>query len=237
MPEVNCDYCDEQFYKRPSRIENTENDFCSQECYGEWVSDNRSGEDHHQYDRIVVECKNCGSEKEVHPSHHEKVDNHFCGIDCQVEYEDRSGKNNNFWKGGKVSVSCENCGKEKEVQPYRYEEYENFFCDVACRGEWATREFSGENHPLYSNYTENYGTNWLQVRQKVRERDNGKCRVCGVSKEELGKWPDTHHIIPKSEFDTPEKSNFVENLVLLCSECHGKVEQGIIEIPKSKEYL
>lgn len=229
-PNTVCDQCGSEFWRKPS-LKNGRN-FCDQDCLGNWMSENRSGEDHPQYARVEVECANCGEQKEVTPSHHEKVENHFCGPECQVEYEDRTGENNPFWKGGKVEVECTYCGDKQEVYPHRYEESKDFFCDVDCRGKWATESFSGKNHPLWENYSGYYGEDWLVMRDKVRKRDNGECQICGTGKDELGQWPDVHHIKPVNEFDDPDDAHFLANLICLCSSCHGKVEQGQIEAPK-----
>lgn len=230
-PNTTCNYCGSDFWRKPSLRDGK--NFCGGECHGSWLSENAVGENHHQYKRVNTTCDNCVKDLQIVPSNYERVDNNYCDHSCQVEYEDRSGENNNFWKGGKITVSCGNCGEEKKVDRYRYKEYNNFFCDVDCRGEWATENFSGENNPLYEGYEENYGTNWLSVREKVRSRDGGECQICGADKGELGKWPDAHHIVPKEEFDTPEESNFLRNLILLCSTCHGKVEGGDVDLEEN----
>jgi 5-methylcytosine-specific restriction endonuclease McrA len=231
MTLINCDYCGGEFNKKPSLIEKSENNFCDSDCYGSYLSENRSGNDHPQYNKKKVTCKNCGKEKEVSPSHHEKVENHYCNAECQAEYEDRSGENNHFWKGGKETVECEYCESLVEVHQYRTEEYDTFFCNVDCRGKWATEEFSGENHPLWEGYSEYYGEDWLAIRDLVRERDNGTCQICGTDSNELGQWPDVHHIKPVKDFEDPNNANYPMNLISLCSSCHGKVEQGELECP------
>lgn len=228
MVEIKCDYCGKIFNKKPSLIERSDNDFCSNSCKGKWTA----GERHPQYDQIEVNCANCGEGKTVPPSQYEKTNNHFCNAKCQAEYEDRSGQANSAWMGGKKKVCCTQCGNFLEVHSYRFEDGKDFFCDVDCRGNWATESFSGENHPLWEGYSENYGEDWLKLRNKARKRDDGKCQICGIDKEQLGKWPDVHHIEPVKSFEEPEQANFLDNLVCLCSSCHGKVEQGEIIEPK-----
>lgn len=55
---------------------------------------------------------------------------------------------------------------------------------------------------------------WLEIRSKILLRDHFRCQECGYYKH-----LEVHHIIPKSKGggDNPE------NLVTLCTECHGKV--------------
>ncbi|WP_204960087.1 HNH endonuclease [Salinigranum salinum] len=57
--------------------------------------------------------------------------------------------------------------------------------------------------------------------------------ICGATREELGRNPDVHHIIPvrryiESERFSREDAHFLENLVSLCSSCHRKAEFGKI---------
>lgn len=231
-PNTTCDFCGSDFWRKPS-LKGGRN-FCDKNCQGSWKSENISGEDHHQYERIEVTCNNCGDSLKVVPSHHEKVDNHYCDHNCQTEYEDRSGSNNPSWKGGKEVVECHYCGSELKVYQYRYKNEDRFFCGYSCRGDWATEKFSGENHPLWSGYSENYGAGWLAMRKKARKRDNGTCQICGKSKEELGKWPDVHHIQPVTSFEDKNNAHFLDNLILLCSSCHGKVEQGELKTTPTK---
>ncbi len=71
-----------------------------------------------------------------------------------------------------------------------------------------------------------YGSNWQRERQRAVERDRYRCQDCGMKQREhvdkYGKRLDVHHIIPISEFETPENANFPENLITLCRECHEK---------------
>ncbi|URD51674.1 HNH endonuclease [Chroococcidiopsis sp. CCNUC1] len=52
---------------------------------------------------------------------------------------------------------------------------------------------------------------WREIRQKVLQRDNRQCQVCG--KEHSGQ---VHHILPRSQGGT----NDLANLITLCGKCH-----------------
>ena len=54
-----------------------------------------------------------------------------------------------------------------------------------------------------------------ELRQKVRERDNNKCRFC-ETEENLH----THHVIPRSVQGSDELSN----LITVCQSCHNTIE-------------
>jgi len=99
---------------------------------------------------------------------------------------------------------------------------------------------SGEGHWAYKGgESADYGPDWERRAAAVRERDDNRCRVCGRTatecREMYGRTLDVHHITPRSEF--MEDGNFnhaeanrLENLISLCSTCHGKVEAGCLDV-------
>lgn len=87
---------------------------------------------------------------------------------------------------------------------------------------------SGEDHVRWKGgYGHYYGPNWWSQRKKAWQRDDFKCRVCGITEEEMGRKPDVHHIKPKSEFNVyeeHEEMNDLSNLISLCRTHHNKVD-------------
>ena len=74
-----------------------------------------------------------------------------------------------------------------------------------------------------------YGPNWAVQRQRARERDGYRCRLCGRPEQE--REHDVHHVRPFRTFDyrpgenaTYIQANALSNLITLCPECHPKVE-------------
>ncbi|WP_394342375.1 HNH endonuclease [Salinigranum rubrum] len=64
-------------------------------------------------------------------------------------------------------------------------------------------------------------------------RDGYQCVHCGIAREELGRNPDVHHLIPvrwyiESDQFTREDAHFLDNVVSLCSSCHRTAEFGKI---------
>ena len=53
---------------------------------------------------------------------------------------------------------------------------------------------------------------WHDTREYILERDDGKCRDCGVEYEVMH----VHHIVPRKAGGTDDESN----LVTLCTSCH-----------------
>lgn len=90
-------------------------------------------------------------------------------------------------------------------------------------------ELNGEDHPSYKHGGAAYGKGWTEEkRERVRERDGRKCRVCGLSgaahREKFGQRLHVHHIQPAHTVDDPDYRNSMDNLVTLCHPCHERWE-------------
>jgi DEAD/DEAH box helicase domain-containing protein len=70
-----------------------------------------------------------------------------------------------------------------------------------------------------------YGHNWDKQRNLTRERDQFRCRICGLP--ESGKPHHVHHKVPFRMFTDPNKANELDNLVTLCSSCHRLAEINV----------
>ncbi len=83
---------------------------------------------------------------------------------------------------------------------------------------------------IWSNDPNNYGPDWPKIRDRVRERDQFRCQICGTP--ETDRQHDVHHKIPFRAFvrdgtPDPSQANRLENLSTLCRTCHQKVEQNV----------
>ena len=70
-----------------------------------------------------------------------------------------------------------------------------------------------------------YTENWEEISKNIRERDEYRCRRCGVSIDELqeiGSYLTVHHIVPRKKGG----SNWPSNLITLCIACHREVESA-----------
>lgn len=229
-----CEWCGTQEKRKVSQNKNQENWYCSEECNDEWLSENRVGEDHPQYDRVSTECDWCGNPKEVKPSVFEKRDHNFCGGGCAGNWwsENRVGENHPRWAGGPVGMECEVCGDIKQVKRANTEKFRT--CSRSCHGDIRQEEMRGESNPNWvPDSTDYYGENWLEQRRKRIDRDGYQCIDCGQTreqhKEEYGVDLIVHHVIPRRRFNTGEEldwqsANRLTNLRTVCHECHGKWE-------------
>ena len=60
---------------------------------------------------------------------------------------------------------------------------------------------------------------WKNTRRYIRSRDGDRCRVCEASGAVQRMY--THHIVPRAQGG----SDNVDNLMLVCQSCHGKLER------------
>lgn len=161
MPHVECDWCGEETYKRPSNLKNHNHKFCSRECHSEWRKENPkvydiphpSGEEHPRYNSIKLNCDECGKEFTRKKCEVEGKDNHFCSKECFHKWEKGknfsypkegtlSRSNNPNWKGGKVKLTCEQCGEKFKVIPAKKETSK--YCSKECYSEALKERVSGE---------------------------------------------------------------------------------------------
>lgn len=78
---------------------------------------------------------------------------------------------------------------------------------------------------LWKSDVNDYGRDWEQIRSRVRQRDGYACQSCGV-RESLTEHH-VHHKIPFKQFASASKANALDNLVLLCANCHKLVESQV----------
>jgi len=227
--EYNCTQCGDGFERLKYSMRNTEKPFCSQECQGKWIKENRDKEDHGSWNggKETYTCHQCDDEFERKPCH--ITDGRkFCSRKCFKKWV----KNNGDKVGAEVTsvtVSCETCSTEFQRIQYHLEKNNNHFCSRECYGEWLSEHNSGEDNPCWKGGTHHYyGKLWNQQREKAIERDGEQCVDCGMSRhehyEERDKDLEVHHIQPFRTFNDSEKANKLSNLVTLCTMCHRERE-------------
>lgn len=95
-----CEICNGNFTVIPS---NSNQRFCSMECFGSYREGMYTAEDHPRYkERVDVECYICGANEQREAWYVKKHDRHFCGDDCLSKWVSQrfSGDNNHRWSGG-----------------------------------------------------------------------------------------------------------------------------------------
>lgn len=144
----------------------------------------------------------------------------FCSQKCRAEYKQNE----------ETSWHCVKCGNRLRG--------EDVFCSDEC-AEWARSwhenypvgksEYKFKTHPTNDGLPFNNSL-WGTRREEAIKRDGRECKRCGITarehREKFGSGLIVHHVTPRREFDTAEEAHDLENLVTLCSKCHGEVENG-----------
>lgn len=214
-----------------SRYERSERHFCDGECRGEWMSDNRTGENHPQWTRESVECYWCGDGVELPKWKREAWERHFCSSECEGKWRsnERVGEDHHNYKPERhETTDCDYCGDEFN---YHLSKSEGIYCSYTCRA----LDKGGEDHPRWSGGRIDYGEGWTEEkREKVRKRAGYECARCGKGQdetlEESNRKLHVHHIKPAKQVDDPEERNDVDNLAALCISCHASIETRSEEV-------
>lgn len=228
LPNRECASCGEEFYCSYAKK------YCSDDCRSGDLSFEDEANPNYRGGKEQMACRICGAEFDYYPSEKRGLYCPDCVENGSWQHSpDVDGSNNPRWNGGKIERKCEICDTAIERYP------SNFTGDVAvcseeCRRTWLSRAFTGSGHPNWKGGgNESYGTGWRRVRKRALERDDYACVRCSRTKEELGRNPDVHHIVPVRTFaesDAHEKADahFLENVASLCIACHRKAEFGKI---------
>lgn len=113
-PEITCVICGETKKIDPNLEQKSERHFCSQDCVGEWLSQNLSGADNPQYkENIELTCVVCGEPYSVTPARSDSI---CCSVSCRGEYVSKnySGEDSAQWKGGSVRYYGENWHEQRK---------------------------------------------------------------------------------------------------------------------------
>ncbi|WP_254863985.1 HNH endonuclease [Halovivax gelatinilyticus] len=234
LPNRTCARCGDRFHSE------YEKKYCTQACLDE-ISFEGENAPNFQGKKRSTQCVLCGATFEYYPS--EKV-GLYCA-DC-VESEawrkppSLDGKRNPRWSGGKLELECTVCAELIRRYPSNATG-EAVLCSEECRRSWLSDSFTGEGHPNWKGGgNEAYGTGWYATRRAALERDDYACVRCGTDREDLGRNPDVHHLVPvrvyieSNEFEKVD-AHRLDNVATLCPPCHRKADFGHIDPDRLRE--
>lgn len=237
LPNRTCKNCGEAFYEDYARK------YCSERCRRESVTFEGDANPNFRGGKDLAECEICGAPFEYYPS--EKV-----GRFCPTCVENESwqappvvrGSAHPRWSGGKVRRECIVCGATVVRYPSGFVS-DVVLCSEPCRRTWLSEAFTGEGHPNWKGGgNEAYGSGWNDLREKALERDSHECVVCGKTRDDIGRNPDVHHIVPVRWFVESEEhekvdAHSLDNVVSLCIDCHRKADFGKISTESLRELI
>lgn len=227
-----CPICDKHFSGKKR------NTYCSRACKGK-ASQNR----------ITKECRQCGKSFEISLSKNPRK--HYCCAQCGYEFrQDRveivcQNCQKSFtvqrWYAengrihctkkcadealrNRVTCTCDTCGNEFERTPSQIEGKENVYCSVECSSIGQRVSWTDEQLRQMRNHDIPYGHYWREIANRIRERDDYTCQLCGL--RQTSPALHVHHKKPLSTFllSELEIADHPDNLIALCPSCHKKVE-------------
>lgn len=220
MVSVNCGWCNKpiqvelSLYNMYHKRSEFPNFFCSRACQSEHKRNLFSGNNSPRWvNKVVFNCEYCGKETEQYPKKYNKYKNHFCSPECRV----KSQIGRLSPKKERYTVACDFCGKE--IERVKSTIYNKNFCSLKCKGVY----FSGENHPFFNGwsslkgYPEEFSNGF---KEKIRNKFNRKCFICGIDEDDCKFKLSVHHI------DYNKDNCDEDNLVPLCRHCHSKTNSN-----------
>jgi hypothetical protein len=145
-----------------------------------------------------VNCLVCDKNFYAKPRHLKIGWGKYCSDNCKFIAQ----------RKGKI-VDCANCGKKIYRIPADFADSKSglFFCNKSCHCSWMNKTLHlGTNHPQWNYGEASYKQSFF--RNYTKER---KCIRCG-NKEE--------RVLVIHHKDKNRKNNLIENLELLCRNCH-----------------
>ncbi|MBQ6481723.1 MAG: HNH endonuclease [Anaerolineaceae bacterium] len=161
--------------------------------------------------QITRKCVICGKEFTSKQSKNQQT----CSKECAYKLRGIRSRDTQFMG---VVKKCLQCGKEFRNPPSKAE---SKFCSIKCAYEYR----KGEHNPQWRNgATEQRKNNeerrmWGKCIRTIWKRDNGTCQRCGKTYDGSGRRFAVHHIRPYG--DSKEARYALDNLILLCPQCHA----------------
>ena len=121
-------------------------------------------------------------------------------------------------------VECPICHKPFDKTRYAIRSDEHTICLPCSR--IINARYGPRNHRWKGGYDGYYGVIWPVIAETVRDRDGHHCQYpgCAITKNDLGRAIDVHHIIPYSDL----QDNRLCNLISLCPVHHTWADSDLM---------
>jgi hypothetical protein len=150
---------------------------------------------------VETVCNSCNKEFLMQERFFIKNKKHFCSPECSSNARRKT-----------FELTCSFCDKKFERNPsdLKNSRSGHYFCSRECKEE-ASKVYNNRGVQIAEIQPNHYGTgnNYKKIAFSVKER---KCERCGFNKNEAALV--VHHR------DRNRKNNSVENLEVLCANCH-----------------
>src|SRR3989337_1142343 len=145
-------------------------------------------------------CAYCGESFEIKRT----ATNICCSWKCRIARQ----RTPDWPTRTKELKECQQCGKEFWVRQNRLKIGEGKFCSKKCLSK--SQQIFNATAPEFYNMAE-----WREIRIKVLERDDNRCKTCGFN----GKGLHVHHI----EYKRNGGNEDMNNLITICNQSHMRI--------------
>lgn len=162
---------------------------------------------------MKVKCKNCNKEFEVDNRKFNLYNKHNWNFYCK--------ECGSVGRRKRITYICAKCGKEFERIASAKRSISGLqFCSKSCAASYNNSHYrTGRNNPNYIDGSYKGSTySKLAFRTYIH-----KCAMCGLEEECCLQ---VHHI------DENRENNNVDNLIILCANCHSRIHRGNFSITK-----
>jgi len=136
------------------------------------------------------------------------------------------------------NVTAEECEdwRTSDTRPFQISKRVDFslqtvrrHADGRCRHDDGEEDEDGGTYGG-DTYDTRHGRQFKQAREEALERADYRCERCGITDDEHRERDDLfppngglhiHHKVDTTEFDDVSKAHELDNLEVLCAECHG----------------
>lgn len=195
-PKFNCSYCGKLIENCQKKI-GFKNHYCNKLCY---YAGKKGMPSPKKKETFMRKCLNCSKDIEIF--FHTKGKK-FCNQRCRSEYN---------WVN-KECIVCKNIFRSLRVR-------ESYICSTECVNIYKSESYLGNKNPFWKGgksfelYSEEFND---KLKKRIKERDEC-CLLCNISinnLKEIKRSTCIHHI------DYNKKNNLEQNLICLCTNCHG----------------
>jgi 5-methylcytosine-specific restriction endonuclease McrA len=166
---------------------------------------------------MVKNCIICSKEFTTYPNWIKRGGGKYCSWKCSAVAKEKEY----------IKRTCEICSKQFVVKPSTIKHNASRFCSHHCATQGSIGiekpSIQGEKHTNWKNGASRqlYPLKFNDLlKERIRERDNYACQICGLQDEEhiliYNYSLMIHHI------DYVKENCEDHNLIALCNQCHGR---------------
>lgn len=154
--------------------------------------------------KIKILCTTCNKEFERERKYVTPFKSHFCSKECQSKFKTQT-----------IECTCATCGRviQRKLSILNRSKTGNVYCSRSCA--------TTNNNKLFKIKKDSSTFISKAYRKKALNHYGAKCSLCGYCIEQC---LEVHHK------DLNRDNNSIENLIVLCPNCHKEVHNNLKSI-------